>query len=1414
MNDCGEFVDRRTRKASDTQSLPPYPNDVSLSDVESQSSDIETASAYQAPVHQSKRSSYKRHVSLPGADVELLSDMDINPNGSFSSQFSPSNLLQMSLQSESNSSLSSSTSSIPYSPQQHQKGVRDPLAMSVGQSFSPFCLPGTPSTSGDTPSSSGRSTPSQISAEALAAVRHQMVTALHRIKQLEEQIKAIPVLSVKVNVLKEEKRLLMMQLKAKEHGTKTRTIAVGDGVIEDYDASSEAEFPNFENGHREENVNGSGPSPMTAVSALHFHKVGKLKSDISAKKAIVAPVPRHPVATRSVGVDANIPTKKRQDTKSIGINVNICPHIKSNASSNGAHDLNGHKSGDIPRPAMTLSVHRAVQLKSSPGQIDQRVVSEDIIRPSKGQTVQSAFSPPRLTKRSVSNADSVAQTELSGSDLDAILSGAKQSLSMNGHLENSSKEQSTSMDNLAPHYVITGTNTDIVQTRIMATNTLPLDAMKPQLSSTAVNTDDVELTVRRELSTMATNTDDVKFAVSKPNTRDFGTLPIIFSGISRGVITDLVPVSTKATETFVEACNASTSTTVILTRDQATEANSKVDTSPAEKVDKETSIEVMTNTASTLTDGMTMISKGIFHCPDVENKGSMAEFKVASTECATMTDVVETPIEVEPAIVAVSCGLTESAPPPMFTGPEMVSVATSYEPVEMVSKGTDYTSAKVVSVGTDSLSTDMVSVGTGHPTFEMVSVGTEYTATDMVSVGTEYTATEMVSVGSGHPVVEMVSVETDYEHARMVSVATEYTPIEMVSVGTSHNPQGDMVSVGTTCGSAVELVSTGTGGIPIEMVSVETSYSPQAMISVGTICNSASEMVSEETTYCPPEEWVRTIGVGYCSVHDNFCDRCDQLETKTQGVGECTVLDRVCDHCDNLVTSSRGVCTDMKEMKTVAIGVDPNNWANHIGVGTCSINDLLCDKCSNSDTQSQGAGDCTVTDSLCDRCDNLTTSTVGVSAKPNTQSVVTSAKPEVASVLTSVKPDVASVLTSASVANDFSETVGVGAGSIHDVMCDRCSNLVTRSLGVGDSNVMGDSALNKRNIGTNHDIVTRTVGVGLHEEMSTSCKAVGERDVNDSLCNACELKTNRTVGTDMAAIPETKETCVGSEPLELISEGSGDCTVLDRVCDRCENVVTRSVAIGSTDITRYTFSCGVQAGYKVIHRASGTVSPRLHERGTMTDTAKLQNSTTVGVGKGDVSKYTSGFGVQVSQVGVESATETTPIPVQEVSTMTDTQKESSAIPKSTNNSDSTLEPLLTTMKELSIVKTENVTVSTAQISQTAPHASPTRSRPTSLSSPRQQRPLRSTSPRKIPDKNAPKTPEILELEKRKRHTDDEPLRPPPEGARYGATKITVGLPRNVSAIEVSRRWSSPSGKRLFHWKFIHPLWKVYKSSFT
>ena len=67
---------------------------------------------------------------------------------------------------------------------------------------------------------------------SLQAIREQMALSLQRMRELEEQVKAIPVLQVRISVLKEEKRLLMLQLRAKNNKLNMRSIGVGDATVD------------------------------------------------------------------------------------------------------------------------------------------------------------------------------------------------------------------------------------------------------------------------------------------------------------------------------------------------------------------------------------------------------------------------------------------------------------------------------------------------------------------------------------------------------------------------------------------------------------------------------------------------------------------------------------------------------------------------------------------------------------------------------------------------------------------------------------------------------------------------------------------------------------------------------------------------------------------------------------------------------------------------------------------------------------------------------------------------------------------------------------------------------------------------------------------------------------------------------
>ncbi|KAK7934474.1 hypothetical protein WMY93_005370 [Mugilogobius chulae] len=130
----------------------------------------------------------------------------------------------------SNSSLSSYSGSIGpshISPSTHQSlTVNGHLPNGEYNFYYPTSLGGSIRHS---PLSSGMTTPvTNVSPLQLQQIREQMVIALKRLKELEEQVKTIPILQVKIAVLQEEKRQMVAQSRSQgPGGFRKRSYSVG-----------------------------------------------------------------------------------------------------------------------------------------------------------------------------------------------------------------------------------------------------------------------------------------------------------------------------------------------------------------------------------------------------------------------------------------------------------------------------------------------------------------------------------------------------------------------------------------------------------------------------------------------------------------------------------------------------------------------------------------------------------------------------------------------------------------------------------------------------------------------------------------------------------------------------------------------------------------------------------------------------------------------------------------------------------------------------------------------------------------------------------------------------------------------------------------------------------------------------------
>jgi len=90
---------------------------------------------------------------------------------------------------------------------------------------------------------------SEMSTTTLRNVREQMAKSLAKLKEYEKQVEAIPMMQVKLSVLKEEKRLLLLQLKQRELQLRKERgeLTSGDDLIDDnYLLDTEMDETDFE----------------------------------------------------------------------------------------------------------------------------------------------------------------------------------------------------------------------------------------------------------------------------------------------------------------------------------------------------------------------------------------------------------------------------------------------------------------------------------------------------------------------------------------------------------------------------------------------------------------------------------------------------------------------------------------------------------------------------------------------------------------------------------------------------------------------------------------------------------------------------------------------------------------------------------------------------------------------------------------------------------------------------------------------------------------------------------------------------------------------------------------------------------------------------------------------------------------
>ncbi|RUS81516.1 hypothetical protein EGW08_010723 [Elysia chlorotica] len=202
---------------------------------------------------------------------------------------------------------------------------------------------------------------------SLQSVREAMSVSLHRLRELEDQVKSIPILQVRISVLKEEKRLLNLQLKASQANNRlesprqkvppptlpkpVRTFSVGVGdhsVIEPYNLQ-----PNLPTGYTIcENESHTeiysstkvtttqinppslsiAPRPLTRSVGVGEGNVFDTSLHVHEKEFRTVLMGQGGVAKRNVGIECRVPTRdvgvlfqcdeEKPETRTVGVNVN------------------------------------------------------------------------------------------------------------------------------------------------------------------------------------------------------------------------------------------------------------------------------------------------------------------------------------------------------------------------------------------------------------------------------------------------------------------------------------------------------------------------------------------------------------------------------------------------------------------------------------------------------------------------------------------------------------------------------------------------------------------------------------------------------------------------------------------------------------------------------------------------------------------------------------------------------------------------------------------------------------------------------------------------------------------------------------------------------------------------------------
>ncbi|XP_077981060.1 uncharacterized protein LOC144436210 [Glandiceps talaboti] len=1179
--------------SSDTQSLPAFPFDDGLSDVDS-----ESRFSVDNFLHNRKQ-------SLPNVPLSslpaLFGSTSSTAAASSTTTVSPLSLSLSHTQSGSTSSLSSSSSS-QFSPIHSLYASNGITSQQIASNLGSFLRPSRHASSSDSPTQSRSSTPSShLSQSGLSHIRDQMALSLHRMKELEEQVKAIPVLQVKINVLKEEKRLLTMQLKARKN--KQCSVGVGDSDINSThgDLKSNGAFM-FE---KSKFVNATSPVYKGATSQPEY-KTTSTQADI-----IVSDRKKD---SRTIGAQANTNSQVHE-------NELIHRHYQSSLTTERIMLSNS------PSPTRDLKFLNRRQF-NSPGSAkevggDQGVgfanvnsVECEKCKTKESRTIgvgeASVREKPPIKKRMVSIG--VGSATLEEKPQIAVGTNTKPKVWRDKAVDMSLTMVTQSTNTPPPVRKSKAVLTDKTEMRDACLNTdmVSSDMIKKPTVEIGINTDVVK-TVNTEASVKKTidirqirrpprpvrhigiNTMDTEESttVIEKKFRDFGSgAGLVVEMIDSGNSPEPVLTSAKSMNTVPLVQKSIATATVQNLRDVSCNTVHKA------VRDKQVSASLSKPSADKgVETGWVRMSIGT-NTPHTTTQDTGCNHDSDTTDAAMMTDNLGSHVSTNTVVKETSEQGNNTVTK------EYMDVATGEDNV-------------CLSPVEESNEVEKVII---EPDIVAVDAGLVQQTPDSVLPRKEFCD---VAVGEG----KICDIVCDTCHnKKLKTVAVGVCSVKDTICDRCTNMKSRTIGVGNCTLTDTLCPSCKGGGVVIPKPSKTVGSGSCSVHDIlcykCAMMDCANKAVGDRKITDPMCNMCdkiprRHIGVGIGTVNDILCDKCQMFNFVTQAVGDCTVDDRFCDRCDNLVTVDAAVdsAVCINQYQTVATGDnDVRRFDTSTGTDAVTMTSVAME------TERLAVTDMGIGDS------DVNTKTASVATELDTRTIA-------------METDQVAMATTATGTETISlRTVGSGTAPIIHI-----------SSGVGDSDVhtidvgVGCEKSQTNSIGTATDKVTLT-------DTSTDAHTV---PVTNTAMETDRIKTmdagvggnavqSATAGTATNIIT-TVSIGVGRKPVDLISAG----TVTDRIATTHIGIgggPVHTASTGTVTDSKQTSTVGV--GSDEIRTKTVATSASVPTKTMSVETNSIVHSS-VGVGSQDIT--TKSVYVETDKITATSVSVNHTVPTQHAS---------------------------------------------------------------------------------------------------------------------------------------------------------------------